>query len=327
MRGPAHLLSSLTSGDDRTTLSDVLASAPAQLMQTPVQRETEASAVLRNALSTYTDQQVEASREDLLRSGYYRSALLARRRMQAKQKEAWWTRVLCAVFVAALLVAALLVGSIFARDDGKMEVDLGVAIGALRNHYRLEFIPVRGGFIVGCQYSTINTPRPEQVKTFSPNQNPQVKSPVGGFTKQQTPRSIYSISRHRRVENGARKRTSTYSPRGTYMDKTCVDAMTTPSSYRLWWKITEQPDRDPEEPPLSDQRAYLYALEEIRSWGFYFQICALSQETRKDNLYISAPSHAHPSSVPRDVVTAALRSALRSTVVVVALAVLETPQV
>ena len=150
MRGPAHLLSSLTSGDDRTTLSDVLASAPAQLMQTPVQRETEASAVLRNALSTYTDQQVEASREDLLRSGYYRSALLARRRMQAKQKEAWWTRVLCAVFVAALLVAALLVGSIFARD--------------------------------------------EQVKTFSPNQNPQVKSPVGGFTKQQTPRSIYSIT-------------------------------------------------------------------------------------------------------------------------------------
>ena len=111
------------------------------------------------------------------------------------------------------------------------------------------------------------------------------------------------------------------------MDKTCVDAMTTPSSYRLWWKITEQPDRDPEEPPLSDQRAYLYALEEIRSWGFYFQICALSQETRKDNLYISAPSHAHPSSVPRDVITAALRSALRSTVVVVALAVLETPQV
>jgi len=103
-------------------------------MQTPVQRETEASAVLRNALSTYTDQQVEASREDLLRSGYYRSALLARRRMQAKQKEAWWTRVLCAVLVAALLVAALLVGSIFARDDGKMEVDLGVAIGALRNH-------------------------------------------------------------------------------------------------------------------------------------------------------------------------------------------------
>ena len=46
---------------------------------------------------------------------------------------------------------------------------------------------------MGCQYSTINTPRPEQVKTFSPNQNPQVKSPVGGFTKQQTPRSIYSI--------------------------------------------------------------------------------------------------------------------------------------
>ena len=51
-----------------------------------------------------------------------------------------------------------------------------------------------GGIIVGCQYSTINTPRPEQVKTFSPNQNPQVKSPVGGFTIQQTPRSIYSIT-------------------------------------------------------------------------------------------------------------------------------------
>ena len=51
-----------------------------------------------------------------------------------------------------------------------------------------------GGIIVGCQYPTINTPRPEGQDVFPPNhQNPQTKSPVGVFTIQQTPKSMYSI--------------------------------------------------------------------------------------------------------------------------------------
>ena len=47
---------------------------------------------------------------------------------------------------------------------------------------------------MGCQSPTINTPRPETQDGFPQNRIHQNKSPVGVSPKQQTPRSIYSIT-------------------------------------------------------------------------------------------------------------------------------------